>query len=179
VGLAAQERGPGLTVTLGRRLDPVLLQDLPHGGGCDLDTEDREFAVDPSVAPPTVLAGQSQDESLDAAAGRWTAGPLSTGGVGVAAHEVPVPPQNRVRGDDQVQLPELGPGEPVEERGQESAIRRGDTWPVDLPLQDGQLVPQRQYLDVLVNVAHRQQPYEGEHARHGEVGQSQQHGRSA
>jgi hypothetical protein len=78
-----------------------------------------------------------------------------------------------------VQLPQLGPREPVEERGQESAIRRGDAWPVDLPLQDGRLVPQRQYLDGLVNVAHRQQPYEGEHARHDEVGQSQQHGRSA
>ncbi|MFD0503455.1 hypothetical protein ACFQ0G_11885 [Streptomyces chiangmaiensis] len=65
----------------------------------------------------------------------------------------------------------------MEERGQESAIRRGDAGPVDLPLQDSQLVAQRQYLDVLVHIAHRQQPDEGEHARHGEVGQSQQHER--
>jgi hypothetical protein len=61
----------------------------------------------------------------------------------------------------------------VEERGKEGAVRRGDAWPVNLPLQDCQLVAQRQYLDVLVRVADRQQPYEGEHTRHGEVGQSQ------
>ncbi|MER5916400.1 hypothetical protein ABT124_39930 [Streptomyces sp. NPDC001982] len=70
---------------------------------------------------------------------------------------------------------QLRPGESVEERGQESAVRRSDARPVDLPLQDGQLVAQRQDLDVLVHSAHRQQPYEGEHARHGQVGQSQQH----
>jgi hypothetical protein len=57
----------------------------------------------------------------------------------------------------------------VEERGKQGAVRRGDAWPVDLPLQDGQLVAQCQYLDVLVDVADRQQPYEGEHTRHGEV----------
>ncbi|WP_169317189.1 hypothetical protein [Actinacidiphila oryziradicis] len=66
----------------------------------------------------------------------------------------------------------------MEERGKEGAVRRGDAWPVDLPLQDGQLVAQCQYLDVLVDVGHRQQPYEGEHVRHGEVGQSKQHNRS-
>jgi hypothetical protein len=54
-------------------------------------------------------------------------------------------------------------------------VRWAGARPVDLPLQDGQLVAQRQDLDVLVRSAHRQQPYEGEHARHGQVGQSQQH----
>jgi len=86
------------------------------------------------------------------------------------AHQVAVPPQDRVRGDDQVQLPQRGPWEPVQERGKESTVRRGDPGPVDLPLQDSQLVAQRQDLDVLVHIAHRQQPYEGEHARHGETG---------
>ncbi|WP_164835779.1 hypothetical protein [Actinacidiphila soli] len=50
------------------------------------------------------------------------------------------------------------------ERGKECAVRRSNPWPVDSPLQNGQLVAQRQYLHVLVHVAHRQQPYEGEHA---------------
>lgn len=92
-----------------------------------------------------------------------------------AAHEIAVPPQDRVRRDDQVQLPQLGSGKPVQERGKKGTVRCVDARPVDLPLQDGQLVAQRQYLDVLVNIAHRKQPHEGEHARHGEVGQSQQH----
>jgi hypothetical protein len=96
-----------------------------------------------------------------------------------AGHEVTVPPQNRGWRDDQVQPPQLGSGEPVKKRGQESTVRRSDARPVDLPLQDSQLVAQRQYLDVLVNIAHRQEPYEGEHARHGKVGQSQQHDQPA
>jgi hypothetical protein len=72
------------------------------------------------------------------------------------ADEVAVPPQDRLRGDDQVQLPQFAFGEPVEERGKESAVLRGDPRPVDLPLQDRQLVAQRQYLDVLVSIVHRQ-----------------------
>ncbi|GAA1933484.1 hypothetical protein [Streptantibioticus ferralitis] len=96
-----------------------------------------------------------------------------------ASDEVSVPPQDRVRGDDQVERPQSGARQLVEERSQEGAVRRGDAWPVDLPLQDRQLVAQRQYFDVLVGVAHWKQPYEGEDARHGEVGQSQQHDRSA
>jgi hypothetical protein len=67
----------------------------------------------------------------------------------------------------------------VKERGKEGAVRRGDARRVDLPLRDGQLMAQRQYLDVLVHITHQEQSYEGEHARHSEVGQSQQHDRSA
>ena len=47
-----------------------------------------------------------------------------------------------------------------------------------LPLQDRELVTQREDLRVLVPVAHRQQPQQREHVRHTEIGQSQQHGRS-
>jgi hypothetical protein len=50
---------------------------------------------------------------------------------------------------------------------------------VDLPLQDCQLAAQRQDLNILVHVAHWQQTDESEHARHGKVGQSQQHDPSA
>jgi hypothetical protein len=60
-----------------------------------------------------------------------------------AAHEVAVPPQDRLRGDDQVELPQPGARRPVEERSKESAVRCGDARPVDLPLQDRQLVAQR------------------------------------
>jgi len=66
-------------------------------------------------------ACQAKDESLDAARGRRSARPLlATRRLGVAtAYQVTVPPQDRLRGDDQVQLPQLGPREPMEERGQE------------------------------------------------------------
>jgi hypothetical protein len=135
VGLAAQECGPGLTVAFGRWLDPVRPQDLPDRGWCDLDAEHGEFAVDAPIPPGAVLAGQAQDKGLDGATGWRPAGPLATRGFGVTtAHEVTVPPQDRVRGDDQVQLPQFGSGELVEKRGQEGAVRRGDARPVDLPL---------------------------------------------
>jgi hypothetical protein len=78
VGLAVQESGPGLAVAFGSGIDPVRPEDLPHRGGCELDAEDSEFAVDPSVAPPGVLTGQAQDESLDAAGG--TSRPKAGGG---------------------------------------------------------------------------------------------------
>jgi hypothetical protein len=67
----------------------------------------------------------------------------------------------------------------VQERGKESTVRRSDARPDGLPLQDGQLVAQSQYPDVLVDAGHREQQYEGEHARHDEAGQSKQHKRSA
>jgi hypothetical protein len=45
-GLGAEETGPGGSGALGCRVDPGVVQDLPHGGGGDLDAEDEEFAVD-------------------------------------------------------------------------------------------------------------------------------------
>jgi hypothetical protein len=65
----------------------------------------------------------------------------------------------------------------MQERGQERAVGVGEPRPVDLALEDGELVAQREDLDVLLGAADRQQSDHGEHARHGEVGQSQQHGR--
>src|SRR5262245_58586026 len=67
------------------------------------------------------------------------------------------------------------PGEAVQEGGDQRAIWPGELRLVDLPLQHGELVAQCQDLGILVMVAHRQEPYEGEHACQGQVGQSQQH----
>ncbi|GAA2077324.1 hypothetical protein [Actinomadura alba] len=72
-----------------------------------------------------------------------------------AAREVAVPAQDRVRGDDQMQLPQPGAGESVQQSGEQSAVYRGEAWLAGLPLQDRELVAQRQDLDVLVGVAHR------------------------
>jgi hypothetical protein len=45
VGLAAQERGPGVAVAFGSGVDPVRSEDLSYGGGCDLDAQYGEFAM--------------------------------------------------------------------------------------------------------------------------------------
>jgi hypothetical protein len=64
-----------------------------------------------------------------------------------------------------VQLPQRGPGQLVQERGEECPLGRSEAGSIDLALQDGQLVAQREDLDVLVHIVHRQQPHEGEHVR--------------
>ena len=85
--LAAQEGAPGLAVALGCGLDSVAVEDLPYGGGGDLDRQHGQFAMDASVAPARVLPGQAQDEGLDSAAGRRPAGPFRAGCLGVVAAE--------------------------------------------------------------------------------------------
>jgi hypothetical protein len=59
--------------------------------------------------------------------------------------------------------------------GNVQALRGGNRFRC-LTLQDGELVPQHQYLDLLVALAHRQQTHQGQRVRDGEVGQTQQHG---
>ena len=68
-------------------------------------------------------------------------------------------------------------GEWLEQGGEQSAVRAGERWPViaELALQDGELVSQGEDLGVLVPVAHRQPPQQGEGVGRGQVGQSQQH----
>jgi hypothetical protein len=68
----------------------------------------------------------------------------------------------------------------VQQRRQQRPVSRGEPHPVrtELPLQDRELVAQREDLRVFVPVAHRQQPQQREHVRHTEIGQSQQHSRS-
>jgi hypothetical protein len=58
-------------------------------------------------------------------------------------------------GDDQVELSQVEPGESMQQRGEERPVSSGEAGFVDLALQDGELVAQRQDIDVLVGVAHR------------------------
>ena len=53
--LAAQKDGPGLAVALGCGLDAVGFEDLPHGGGRDLDPQGGQFAVDSPVVPAGIF----------------------------------------------------------------------------------------------------------------------------
>jgi hypothetical protein len=66
----------------------------------------------------------------------------------------------------------------VEQAGEHHAIRVGEREFADLALQDEELVAQGEDLDVLVTVAHGQEPQKREGGRHSEVGQAQQHDRS-
>jgi hypothetical protein len=66
----------------------------------------------------------------------------------------------------------------VQQRRQEYPIRRSEPHLLspELSLQHRDLVPQREDLDVLISIAHRQQMQHRPRVGHGQVGQSQQHG---
>ncbi|ATL86459.1 hypothetical protein SMALA_6231 [Streptomyces malaysiensis subsp. malaysiensis] len=61
-GLGFVEDGPGLVGALRCGVDPGLLQDLPDGRGADFASQAEEFAVEPSISPPRVLAREAQDQ---------------------------------------------------------------------------------------------------------------------
>jgi hypothetical protein len=82
-----------------------------------------------------------------------------------ATQQIAVPAQQRVGGDDRLGSTKVYSGETVQERREQRAVGPGELWLVDLPLQHGQLVAQRQDLGIFVAIAHRQQSYQGEHAR--------------
>lgn len=84
------------------RVRRAVVEDLPHGGGGDLDSEDEEFAVDTPVAPAGVLSSQTQHQGADRSEGSWPSGPAGPGPLGVpAGDQVTVPALHRVRAHQQ------------------------------------------------------------------------------
>ncbi|PBC93767.1 hypothetical protein BX281_1629 [Streptomyces sp. Ag82_O1-15] len=128
------------------------------------------------IAPPGIFLYEAQGQGADGADGAGTAWAFGAGGFRVAsALEIAVPTEHGVGRDDQVELAELYPGEAVKQCGEQRSIGPGRLWLVYLPLQYGELVAQGQDLQILRPITHRQQPYEAEGGRQGEVRQSQQH----
>jgi hypothetical protein len=68
-------------------------------------------------------------------------------------------------------------GQPVQERGEQGPVRRGelDLLPVQLSFEHGDLVAEQQDLGVLGVVGHREEPQQRERVGDAEVGQSKQH----
>ncbi|MFB6782660.1 hypothetical protein ACFCX0_36145 [Streptomyces sp. NPDC056352] len=92
--------------------------------------------------------------------------------------QVAVPAHDRVRAYQQQEVPQLAHGKVVEQADEDRAVGVGEPGLADLALQDQQLVPQREDLDVFAPIAHRQQAQEREGVGHGEACQAQQHDRS-
>ena len=65
--------------------------------------------------------------------------------------------EHRLGPDQQQKVPQPVFGEVVEQAGEGSAISVGEGRLAHLTLQDQQLVPEHQDLDVLFSVAHRQE----------------------
>ena len=77
-----------------------------------------------------------------------------------ARQQVPVPAQHCLRPDQQPEPAQHVPREAVQQGGQERPVAGQEPRPglAKLPLQDRDLVAQRQDLDVLVPVARRKKP---------------------
>jgi hypothetical protein len=92
-----------------------------------------------------------------------------------------VPVQHGLGAHQQPQSVQHLAGQAVEDSGEQHPVSGGepDLLAVQLPFEDGDLVPEYEDLCILVTVTHREQSQQGERVGHAEVGQSKQHGRSS
>jgi len=74
-GLGPQERPPRRARSPGSGPETVVLQDPSNRARRQADAELDQLALDPAVAPPGVLAGQTHDERRGLLVDRWTAWP--------------------------------------------------------------------------------------------------------
>jgi len=124
-----------------------LLENRPHGTGRDLIAEPGQFAMDASITPGGVLGGQPQHQPTQLGCRAPAAASRASGLSPASLHQVPVPPQDRGRGDDAMQSTCWGqqPGQRREHR----AVRPGQSRSVHLTAQHGDLVTQHEDLRIL------------------------------
>src|SRR5439155_19929625 len=124
---------------------PMAPEQGGHRSGRDPDSELEELSPDPLVAPPGVLPSQPQDQVSDL---RIQGGPTGrTVGPGpLPGHELAVPPQQRLRPDQEGSPPI--PGQDPASGCQEGPIGWSKDGPLHLPPEHGELVAQHHDLDV-------------------------------
>ncbi|MEU5646400.1 hypothetical protein [Streptomyces milbemycinicus] len=71
--------------------------------------------------------------------------------------QLPMPAQHRLGADQQQKVPQPVFGQVAQKAGEDGTVAVGEARLADLTLQDQQLVPEYEDLDVLVSVAHRQE----------------------
>jgi hypothetical protein len=98
LGVLTDELAPGALAAAWGRQESVLPQDVGHGAGRQAAAELQEFALDPAVSPPRVLAGEPKDQLLALEA---LAGPAAWWSPSVERplpmDQLPVPAQQRIR----------------------------------------------------------------------------------
>jgi hypothetical protein len=146
VGLGGEELFPCRPAASWCRVDAGVVQDLSHCAGRDLVAEADEFTLHAAVSPGRVLGRQVQNEPADLAGDRWPPGtPMWVGPV--PGQELPMPAQQRGRGDEERRPP--GAGEQSGQRRQQHPVRGPKIRAVDLTTQHRHLMAQYQQFDVL------------------------------
>ena len=102
--LGAEEGGTGGAVAVRCGVDAVFVEDVPHGGGGDLEAQGGQFAVHAAVPPPWILVDESKHQQADGADGARPARALGAGLLGVvSAEQVAVPSEHGVGGDQEME----------------------------------------------------------------------------
>ena len=150
-------------------------KDSGDGGGRHPNPQAEEFSLDPLVAPPGVLPGQTEHEVANIRIDGRPAGRAMRPGP-LPPHEVPVPPEQGLR-PHQEGSPLLTREQPAHSRQEDSVARPVDGAPYLSP-QDREFVAENQDLQVLVGLGtatKRHQP-EQPHEHHIEEGQEHEAG---
>lgn len=177
-GVESQEVGTGGGAAVGRGGEALGLENLPYGGGSDLDAEGGELTVHAPVPTRRVLPHQAQDQNADRADRGRATWSLRPAGAGVTLlHQVAMPAQHGVRSDQQPQATPDRARQRGEERREESPARRSEPHPAltELPLKDGELMTQGEDLHILSRVAQRQRPRGREHIGDSQLCQAKKH----
>ncbi|MFD1939825.1 hypothetical protein ACFSKW_51055 [Nonomuraea mangrovi] len=120
----------------------------------------------PAVSPGRILANQLAPRSDETASRPW----LSAEQTRSPAHGST---QDGIRPDEKPELVQDLARQRCQERGKKGPVLWGESHPgvgAELPLKDGDLVAQGENLDLLVPIAHRQQPQRAEGVGNGEIG---------
>ncbi len=107
-GLSAQELPPAGPVAARGGIDAGPLENRLHGTGRDLVAKPGQFAMDAPISPGGVVGGQPQHQPAQLGWGAPAAGAVTPVLDPAPLHQVPVPPQNRGRGDDPMRSAGLG-----------------------------------------------------------------------
>ncbi|WP_143116495.1 hypothetical protein [Lentzea xinjiangensis] len=119
----------------------------------------EQFTVDTAVTPAGVLPRHPLDMA--------------------ALHQVAVPPQHRIRADQQPEPTQRRTGEGHEQGCEQRPVLRLQpcTLISELPAQDCELMAQSENLDVLLTISHAREPQRGTGVGDGPTGEPDQHGR--
>jgi hypothetical protein len=152
VRLGPQELGPARSLPAGRGIDAGVLEDLPDRGRRHGEAESGQFAVDAAVTPRLVLPGKPQHHRPDLSVRCRAPGPaLARPAQPPAADDVPAPPQDGARSDDQPHRGETVDRQRPSQQGKQRPVRprQPGTSPRPLTPGDSKLVAQHEDLGVL------------------------------
>ena len=150
----------------------MTLEAVPHAGRCQVDAEDRELRVDPTVAPRRVLPGQAHDQLH-----RPLGDPRATREVRVgplAPDQRTMPPEQGVGLDKE--SGELCSGEQSAEAGQEGSICWLQSGAGHLTTEDGHLVAEHDDLDRQIGVTGPLKSDDLDGPEEGEIEEREGHG---